>query len=268
MTTDEQESLRGRIIRGRSVRGAQFVGCDLGNVVIRGSDISGMELDSPWLIESGESLVVNGVDVVGYVDGELNRRFPGRELRTARDSAGLREAWSSLESAWAATVSDAVAMPVGTIDATVGGEWSFAQTLRHLVMATDTWLGHAILRLAQPYHPAGLPNDDDDAGEGGEADGGDASAATSAAYDLSVFSNPQPSFDEVLAARASRHAMVRDYLAGVTAADLVEPRANPHSGEPGETVLSCMHTILEEEWEHLRYAVRDLGALGSDDGSA
>jgi hypothetical protein len=27
--------------------------------------------------------------------------------------------------------------------------------------------------------------------------------------------------------------------------------------------LSCLHTILEEEWEHHRYAVRDLDAIGS-----
>jgi hypothetical protein len=28
-------------------------------------------------------------------------------------------------------------------------------------------------------------------------------------------------------------------------------------------VRSCLHTILEEEWEHLRYATRDLDALDS-----
>ena len=28
-----------------------------------------------------------------------------------------------------------------------------------------------------------------------------------------------------------------------------------------ETTLSCLHVILEEEWEHHRYAVRDLDAI-------
>jgi hypothetical protein len=28
-----------------------------------------------------------------------------------------------------------------------------------------------------------------------------------------------------------------------------------------ETVLSCLHVILGEEWEHHRYAVRDLAAI-------
>ncbi|WP_372430404.1 hypothetical protein [Janibacter melonis] len=49
-------------------------------------------------------------------------------------------------------------MPAGTVDASVDDEWSFAQTLRHLVMATDTWLGRAVLGLDQPYHPLGQPH--------------------------------------------------------------------------------------------------------------
>ena len=28
-----------------------------------------------------------------------------------------------------------------------------------------------------------------------------------------------------------------------------------------EPVLACLHTILGEEWEHLRFALRDLDAL-------
>jgi hypothetical protein len=65
----------------------------------------------------------------------------------------------------------------------VGGEWSFAQTLRHLVLATDAWFGRSILEIEQPFHPI------------------------------------------------------------------------------GQAVLSCLHLIFEEEWEHHRYAVRDLGAI-------
>jgi hypothetical protein len=44
-------------------------------------------------------------------------------------------------------------MPAGTVDVSVSGEWSFARTLRHLVMATDTWLGQAIPDIEQPFHP-------------------------------------------------------------------------------------------------------------------
>src|SRR5699024_7411756 len=119
------------------------VGCDLSGVVVRGSELGGMELDSPWLLEGGHRLLVNGVDVVPLVDAELDRRFPGRELRLAADPEGLRAAWAALERTWARTLARAEAMPAGAVDASVDGEWSFAQTLRHLVMATDTWLGLA-----------------------------------------------------------------------------------------------------------------------------
>ena len=65
----------------------------------------------------------------------------------------------------------------------------------------------------------------------------------------------------MLIARADRVAMVRDFLATVTADVLREPRRHPWAPEHPTTVLACLHTILNEEWEHHRYAVRDLDAL-------
>ncbi len=127
----------------------------------------------------------------------------------------------------------------------VDGEWSFAQTLRHLVLATDAWLGRAILRIEQPFHPIGQ------AFAGAEDD----------PLDMSIFTTVQPSYAEVLEVRAGRVAMVRDHLATVTADDLAEPCANPWSPAHQETVRACLHVILEEEWEHHRYAVRDLDAI-------
>ena len=70
-----------------------------------------------------------------------------------------------------------------------------------------------------------------------------------------------PAFEEVLVVRAGRQAMVRTFLAGVTAEELAGQRRNPHSAGGDETVLSCLRTILEEEWEHHRYAVRDLDSV-------
>jgi hypothetical protein len=242
--TDEAESMRARTFRNRSLRGSRFTGCDFGDVVIRGSDVAGMEIESPWLLEGDSRLLVNGVDVVPLVDAELNRRFPGRALRDARDPDGLATAWAALEQTWQATLDRARALPAGTLDASVADEWSFTQTLRHLVMATDTWLGKAILERDRPYHPAGLPNDDD-----------------SPAYDASDFSAEPPAFREVLEARADRQAMVRHYIATLTPEELAAPRRNPHAPDFPETVLSCVRTILEEEWEHHRYAVRDLDIL-------
>ena len=242
------DDLRGVAFVEADLRGARFVRSDLSGVVIRGGDLQGVELDSPWLFEGENSLVVNGIDVLPFVQAELNRRFPGRELQRATDPEGLREAWAALQHTWAATLERAAAMPPGAVDVSVAGEWSFAQTLRHLVLATDAWLGRSVLELEQPFHPLGI------AYVGPDDDG----------PDPSLFTTTEPSFAEVLEARADRVAMVGDFLAAVTPEQLAETRRNPWAPDHQETVLSCLHVILEEEWEHLRYAVRDLDAIEAD----
>jgi uncharacterized damage-inducible protein DinB len=241
-------SLRGARLVERDLRDARFVDCGLSGVVMRGVDVQGMQIDAPWLLEDDEgSLVVNDVDVAPYVDAELARRFPGRARRRASDPDGLRAAWAALESAWAATVERAGSLPAGAVEESVDGEWSFAQTLRHLVLATDMWLGRGVLGKEQPFHPLGI------------ADGN----LVEEGFDTSVFATEPPTYAEVLAARADRQAMVRDFLAGVTAEELAAQRANPHEPDRPETTLGCLRVILEEEWEHHRFAVRDLAVVES-----
>jgi hypothetical protein len=84
--------------------------------------------------------------------------------------------------------------------------------------------------------------------------------------DVSAFTAVAPAYAEVLEVRAARVAMVRDFLATVTADVLAATRRNPHAPECQETVLSCLHVILDEEWEHHRYAVRDLDAIEAKPG--
>lgn len=219
----------------QDLAGARFVRCRMTDVVIRGSEVTGMEIDDPHLHRG--TLLVNGVDVVPFVERELARRFPGRELRTATTPDGLRAAWAAVEDAWTTLMPRAA----GVEDVSVDGEWSFAQTLRHLVLATNAWLHGAILEREQVFHPLGVPFAEF------AADGGD----------MSVFREPS-SYDEVVAVRAEHLAMVRDYLATVTSDALAEPRSNPWAPEHRTSVLACLHVILNEEWEHQRYAVRDL----------
>ncbi|MCC2313565.1 DinB family protein [Cellulomonas xiejunii] len=238
------DDLQGSTFVGANLRGARFVESDLSGVVMRGVEVARADIDAPWL-PWGDYFRVNGVDVIPYVEAELDRRFPGRSQRRAADPDGLRAAWAVLERTWAATLDRAAAMPEGTVNVAVDREWTFAQTLRHLVLATDTWLGKAILGLDQPFHPLGqldVGTADDD-------------------VDLSVFTTETPSYDEVLEARADRVAMVRDFLAGLTAEQVAEERRNPHAPQYPETVRSCLHTILEEEWEHHRFAVRNLDMI-------
>lgn len=237
--------LRGAEFIGADLRGARFAEADLSGVVMRGVNAEDVDIDDPFLGDGGSFLRVNGVDVVPFVEAELNRRFPGRAARRAEDPDGLRAAWAAVERAWSATFARVAAMPAGTVDLAVGGEWSFAQTLRHLVLATDLWLGRAACQVEQPFHPIGLPY------AGAEANG----------FDMSVLTTVPPTYAEVLEARSGRVAMVRDFLATVTPDVLAAPRKNPHDPGRAATVRSCLHVILKEEWEHLRYAVRDLDAI-------
>lgn len=223
--------------REQDLRGARFVECDLSDVVMRGVEVAGMDIDAPWLSE-GPGLRVNGIDVAPFVEQELDRRFPGRSGRRADSPAGLQGAWASVDRAWDAAIARASALPAGSVDVRVDGEWSFSETLRHLVHATDIWLGKAVLGLEEAgFHPLGLGYGD----------------STSETY----------AYADVLAARADRAVMVRELLAGVTVEVLDEERRNPHDPAHAETVRRCLQVILEESWEHLRFALRDLDEIAS-----
>jgi len=241
--------LRGARFHRVDLAAARFRSSDVSSVVMRGVDVDRSEIDAPWLYDG--TFIVNDVDVVPLVDAELNRRFPGRAERRAADPDGLRAAWVALQAAWQTILERVAAMPEGTADISVDDEWSFAQTLRHLVLATDMWFGKAILEEEQPFHPLGLMD-----------------VASADEVQKSIFASEQPTYDQVLEARAGRVAMVAEFLAHATSDELAAPRRNPHNPDFGETVLSCLHTILEEEWEHQRYAVRDLDRIAARQASA
>ncbi|MFC0673032.1 DinB family protein [Brachybacterium hainanense] len=243
---DGPQDLRRAVLIDVDLSGARLVRTNLAGATMRGADVTGTEIDSPWLLEDeGATLVINGVDVVPYLQAELDRRWPGRALRHAEDPEGLREAWTALEATWRRTIDQALAMPDGSVDAKVDGEWSFSQTLRHLVMAIDTWLGRAVLRREDALHPIGQPHADY------EADG----------YDMSVFAPGIPDIGAVLAVLDEKFTMVRSFLAEATADVLEAPRRSPWDPRREVSVRSCLHVILNEGWEHHRYAVRDLEEL-------
>src|ERR687890_379227 len=99
-TFTRSDDLQGTEFVVADLRGARFVEADLSGVVMRGADI-----DAPWLFDGDSFLRVNGVDVIPFVEAELNRRFPGRADRRAEDPNGLRSAWAALERTWATTIS-------------------------------------------------------------------------------------------------------------------------------------------------------------------
>ncbi|MBI1377407.1 MAG: DinB family protein [Frankiales bacterium] len=223
-----------------SFKGATVRFSDVSGVTMRSVDVDGLDIDSHDLFFG--KVLVNGVDVVPLVDAELNRRFPGRELQKAQTPEGLREGWVAVQAAWQETVDST---PAALVDAHVPDEWSLAQTLRHLVLATDTWLGRAIRRDPQPFHEIGQIF----------------SGAAEMGFDTSIFRAEPPAYDEVLAVRAERQGQVTDFLATATPELLAEERDDPWGGDWHPTVGDCVRVILEEEWAHLRYIRRDLALL-------
>src|SRR5690606_17524785 len=134
------DDLEGARFTDVSLARARFTRASLAGVVMRAVDVSGADIDAPWLLDGESTFLVNGADVAPLVEAELNRRCPGRAGRRATTPEGLRHAWAAVERTWEATLARVAAMPEGTTDVPVDGEWSFSQTLRHLIMATDTWL--------------------------------------------------------------------------------------------------------------------------------
>ena len=225
-----------------SFRGATLRSCDVSGVTMRSVDAGGLDIDSHDLFFG--SLIVNGVDVVPFVDAELNRQFPGRELQKAQTPGGLREGWVAVQAEWQTTVSNT---RPELVDAHVDDEWSLAETLRHLVLATDAWLRGGIMGIEQPFHEIGQIF----------------TGAAEMGFDMSIFRADTPTFDDILAVRAERQQMVTDFLATATPELLAEERNNPWGGDDWHpTVGDCVRVILEEEWAHLRYIRRDLALLG------
>jgi hypothetical protein len=131
----------------------------------------------------------------------------------------------------------------------VDGEWSVVETLRHLVMAADCWLSRGIKLETRPYHLWGLP-----------WSGISPELAAAMGVDLDA----SPSISEVLPVRRAHQQAVHETLDSLSDDELAEVRMAPD--EPGHpsgehSVLHCLHVLLDEEWEHHRYTVRDLDIL-------
>jgi hypothetical protein len=236
-------NLTGAEIRLAELKGTTFRAVDLDNVVMRGVDLVDVDIYG----EIGR-LRVNGVDVGPLVNAELDRRYPDRPAMRPDDPDGFRTAWDVVERLWAGTVERARRLDPPLLHESVGGEWSFIETLRHLAFATDAWVRRAILGDPSPWHPLDLPWDEmpDTAGTPRDR-------------------TARPSLEEVLELRHDRMATVRRVVDGLTDESLgghTEPVEAPGWPPPRSyPVLECLLTVLNEEWEHRLYAERDLDSL-------
>jgi DinB superfamily len=103
-----------------------------------------------------DNVRINGVDIAPLVEAELDRRYPDRATMRPDDATGYREAWDVLERLWQQTVARARRMDPQLLHRRVNGEWSFIETLRHLVFATDFLVNRAILGQPSPWDPLDL----------------------------------------------------------------------------------------------------------------
>ncbi len=238
--------------QGSDFRGTRLDDADFSAARLHGPNFEGTRITDGWLRNADisgyiEGLRVNGVEVAPLVGAELDRRFPERMKLRAADPQGLADAWAMIEEVWATTVARARTLPEPLLSERIDDDWSFVETLRHLICATDGWLFRMVRRVPRPYHPWGLAGSFliDPAGLGLEY-------------------RATPSLNRVLGVRRERMDAVKETMAALTSEELkrvcVPPKTPGHPTEP-RSVLACLHVILEEEWEHSRYANRDLDIL-------
>jgi len=228
-------------------RDARFVEADFSGAHFRGVNFSNVKITDAWLAHveiSGQiaNLSVNGVDVTQYVERELNARHPERALLTAGDPDGVRVAWQAIETFAGATIDRAGRLRQDQLNESVDGEWSFLETMRHLVFATDRWISGPVLRHPEPFHPLGMPNPPLDEVPPGM-------------FEL----DSSPTFDEVVEIRRERMGWVAGFVSAVGANDLNRLVPSPNGGTT--TIRTCLHVVFREEWWHDQYARRDLAVI-------
>lgn len=230
--------------------GAEFWAVNLRDATFRDVDFSGVRVSHSRLVDVGidglvEGLVVNGVDVTDFVN-EHDPWFPLRGMLRPTDPHGVAAAWGTLQAEWDATIDDASSLTDEQLHRSVDGEWSFVRTLRHLVFCFDKWFAHPVLG-NDTFEPIGQPN----TGSVGFPWPG-----------LDADHDPDPTLDEVLAVRRRQHEAFTAQVAAMSPSDLTGEAEVLENGTVPRS--ECYLVVLEEEFEHLRYARRDLAILTAD----
>ena len=202
----------------RAFRGALFRQADLTGATFRDSDLSGVRIASSQVDDlritgfDGQAgkVVVDDVEVSDFVRAELDRRYPERVQYRAMETADdYRAMWHELERLWSETTARARQLPENVRQERVDDEWSFVETVRHLIFGIDIWLGRMILGEQGPFHRLGLPTTD---------------CAPSEAADLGVDLAATPAFDEIVTEYSRQAARVGDVMAAVTDDQLEQVR--------------------------------------------
>ena len=131
----------------------------------------------------------------------------------------------------------------------VDGEWSMVESMRHLIFVHDSWFRRCVLGLTQPFTALGL-----------------ASPFVPDQDELGLDRSARPTLDEVLNVRDRQASEIEAWLAEVTPEQLARPAPVPDDDRwppyaRGRRVQQCLATVLNEEWEHHGFCVRDLEKL-------
>lgn len=233
------------------MRSVDFSGADIRGSLFAGTRVRGAELVDVTIDGELRNVVINGVDVGPLIEAELDRREPERTLLRASTPEEFDRAWTTLERLWQGTIERARTCDEEILHRSVNEEWSFIQTLRHLNFANAAWVDRMILGELSPWHPLDLPWDEAPGWEGIPWD-----------------RQARPTLDEVLAVRDQRTASVRRVIEGLTPEQLAATVTRTEPGWPQAEdfpVRTCLWIVLVEQWEHRRYAERDLAILENEE---
>ncbi|MEQ4209695.1 DinB family protein [Actinopolymorpha sp. B17G11] len=203
------------------------------NIWMENARITGADFINTEIWGSCEGLTWDGIPIAPLVEAEKLRRFPEHAKMKPTTPEGFREAWSILEGLWAATVDRAQRLPEPMVHERVDGEWSFVETLRHLVGVTDgsvfRWVtGAQDYSWGPPVRGWGDVSPDPD----------------------------DPTLEEVLVVRRDRMARVREIVDALTETEL-----DRICDETTDPVRHYLEIVVAEEWAHHQYACRDLDVL-------
>jgi hypothetical protein len=236
-------------------RGSRLVAVDLSesrlhNIWMENARITGADFINTEIWGSCEGLTWNGVPIGPLVEAELLRMFPERAKLKPKTADEYREAWTVIEELWAATTDRVRQLPEPMLRERVDGEYSFVETVRHLVAGIDSWVLRCVSGMRGHWWAPGQnlrawgeigPDPDD------------------------------PPIAEVLDAHRDRMSKVHAIMNDLTDAELDRVcTQNPERGYPAVTthpVRRCLRSPIAEGWEHHRYACRDLDVLVAAQGA-
>ena len=156
------------------------------------------------------------------------------------DVAGLRSAWARITTEWERTGERARSLGDVAAHQRVADEWSYVETVRHVVFVVDLWIRRAVLSEPSGFHAEALPP---------------------TFMPAAAFPGVEPAIDVSLKRAID---LLHDAATTVASllADLDDDGLSRACGRASEhTVLRCVKTVLNEADLHRQFAARDLETL-------